>query len=162
AVLRNIYTTEDALALRGKVTQKSDGYQLRMNSELAGTLSIAPIGLEAATLVSPILSLSSEVAAANQVVNNAFVSGMYTLSASFNYPAKLTLPNAANTNWYLSNDTTEGIQLATMEDAIRLAGGNALSGIFPPSLTSLLQLHVGGNYIQFDPSTQLWAQFFVA
>lgn len=162
AVLRNIYTTEDALALRGKVTQKSDGYQLRMNSELAGTLSIAPIGLEAATLVSPILSLSSEVAAANQVVNTAFVSGMYTLSASFNYPAKLTLPNAANTNWYLSNDTTEGIQLATMEDAIRLAGGNALSGIFPPSLTSLLQLHVGGNYIQFDPSTQLWAQFFAA
>jgi hypothetical protein len=162
AVLRNIYAAEDAVALRGTVTQKDDGYQLRMNSELAGTLSIAPVGLEAATLVSPILSLSSEVAAANQVVNTAFVSGTYTLSATFSYPAKLTLPDSANINWYLTSDTTLGIQLASMEDAIQLAGGNALSGVFPPSLTSLVQLHVGGNYIQFDLSTQLWAQFFAA
>lgn len=162
AMLRNIYSAEDTVALRGKVTQNGDYYQLRMNSELPGTLSIAPIGLEAGSLVSPELTLSSEVTVGDQTINTAFVSGTYTLSATFSYPAKLTLPDASNANWYLTSDTTEGIQLATMEDAIQLAGGNALSGILPPSLTSLVQLNVGGNYIQFDPSTQVWAQFFAA
>jgi|GEM_PF-6809666 len=160
AVLRNIYTTADSITLRGTVIQDGSYYQLQVKGEMTGPLPISPIGLEAATLVSPILSLSSEVAAEDQVMNTAFVSGTYTLSASFSYPGKLTLPNAFNTNWYLTSNTTDAIQLATMEDAIQLAGGSALSGIFPPSFTSLVQLRIGGNYIQFDPSTQLWAQFF--